>query len=165
MIDAELVAHLEGEFDEGFVGKLVPQAAYAADFSAMGFETTFKFRQDFWLINKAFLRRGGRYWSPTIFRDEFCKAQHFLLNIPGIGVKRFAVVMGHPVEYRKQKGKKPLLVDIGSWRGKFVSTLEKRGQAVKIPYRPCGLPRHSVGRGLVIAGKSELHKLFPQLFP
>jgi hypothetical protein len=160
MTVSELLPELESEFEqemgeaEGFLPS-ISEVQTIASFSAVGFETTPKFRQNFIAINHVFLQK-GKFWGAQIFRNDFCTAKHYLLNIPGAGVRRFAVLRGFPIEYRKQQGKKPLLIDIGRPGGTFVAALETRGHVVKIPYRPCQLPRHSVAKGLEIWARSKL---------
>lgn len=151
----ELESELEDEALEAEHTGDALDLEYLVNFSSLGFGTEPRFRRNFRTINRAFLQR-GRQWTSSLFRDDFCQARHYVINIPGYGMKRFAVIYGFPVEYRMRTGQGPLLVDMGRWGGKFTSTLETKGRPVRRPNLPCGLPRHSVGRGLFNLGRSLL---------
>ncbi len=153
---AELEAELEDEALEAeHYHSQALNLEYLVNFSTMGFDTTPSFRKNFQLVNRAFVKK-GRQWTTRIFVNDFCQARHYAINIPGVGVKRFAVIYGFPVEYQIRAGQKPLLVNLGRWGGKFVSTLETKGRPVKRPHSPCELTRHSVARGLLNVGRSLL---------
>jgi hypothetical protein len=109
--------------------------ALLSAFSSLGFETTKDFRTAWLAINRALLKI-GKFWNTRLFREDLCKANHYELNIPGVGVKRFAIVRGHPVQYEKGEHRDTRLINIGNSRTRLVSTLQKRGRPVKPPL-PC----------------------------
>lgn len=158
----DLVAEIESEFEEESGSMDVPlKIAYLGNFKVLGFETTAQFQQNFFTLNQV-LRKRQMYWSTKQFRDDFCSGRHYVINVSGLGMRRYAVLRDmFPVEYQVRQGQPPLLVNIGG-PGKSVAVLEAQGRPVRIPYRPCGVPKVPVGRRIFNIGKDLLIRRLTQ---